>query len=117
MGTYLNVDGDPNELVGKGAILRAMAESFAAQARALRGEISAIEGEAPWGADSYGEAFRNTYYTQPDGADQPLPTLVSTGLDKAGERLSKVGDNTVLAMTDYQGTDAGNAGQINQAAL
>jgi hypothetical protein len=117
MGTYLNVEGDPNELAGKGAILRSMAATFASQARTYQAQISAIEGEEPWGSDEYGQAFRTTYFAQPEGAEVPLPAMVSKGLGQAGERLTKVGDNTILAMTDYQGTDTANAGQIDQANL
>lgn len=113
MVTYLDVDGDPNEVGGTGAILRSMAESFRTQTQAILGEINAVHAEQPWGADKYGTAFRETYYMVPDGAEQSLPDMVDEGMSQAGERLTRVGDGTVRAMAEFQGTDTDNAHQIH----
>ncbi|MEH1130097.1 hypothetical protein [Micromonospora sp. CPCC 206061] len=117
MGTYLKIDGDPNEIGGTGAILRSMAESFSTEARAVVGDITTIEGEQPWGGDSYGNGFRETYNKVPDGADKPLRAIVQDNMSAAGERLTKVGDNTVLAMAEYQGTDDDSGQKIRQTNI
>lgn len=114
MGTYLKIDGDPNEIGGTGAILRSIAESFSVEARAVVGDITTIEGEAPWGGDSYGNGFQETYNMVPEGGEQPLRTIVQNNMNEGPTRLTKVGDNTVLAMAEFQGTDDDNANKINQ---
>jgi|SRR5690606_25316067 len=112
MGTYLKIDGDPNEISGKGAILRSLGETFRARIQGLQGEIQAIEAERPWGNDKYGQAFESTYNYVPDGSETRLRDDLSEGMSHAGERLIKVGDKTVLAMTEYQATDATNETEI-----
>lgn len=116
MGSYLDIDGDPNEIGGKGAILRSLAESFRAKAEGILGDIQAADGERPWGNDKYGQAFETTYNVVPDGSDSSLRDAVQEGLSHAGERLTKVGDKTVLAMNEYQGVDAENEAEIRRAA-
>lgn len=117
MGTFFKIEGDPNEVSGTGAVLRSMAESFRTETQTVLGEINAVHAERPWGADSYGNAFETTYYQVPEGGEKSLPEMVQEGMSKAGERLTKVGDGTILAMTEYQGTDTDNAANINQANL
>lgn len=84
MGTFLNVDGDPNEVAGTGAVLRSIAESFKTETQAILGDINAVHAERPWGSDEYGNAFETTYYAVPAGAEEPLPDMVQTGLSRAG---------------------------------
>ncbi|GAA4728291.1 hypothetical protein [Phytohabitans rumicis] len=117
MGTYLNIDDDPNEVGGRGAILRSMATSFNSKAQAIAGEIETIEAEQPWGADSYGTAFYETYNVTPEGSEGPLREAIVDNLNEAGERLTKVGDGTILAMSEYQGTDDDNRNQINRTKI
>jgi hypothetical protein len=117
MGTFLNVDGDPNEVAGTGAVLRSIAESFKTETQAVLGEINAVHAERPWGSDQYGNAFETTYYAVPDGAEESLPDLVETGMNRAGDGLSRVGDGTILAMTEFQGTDIDNATRINETNI
>jgi hypothetical protein len=117
MGTFLKIDGDPNEVSGTAAVLRSMAESFRTQTQTVLGEINAVHAERPWGADSYGKAFETTYFQVPEGGEQSLPAMVEESMPKAGERLTKVAEKTILAMTEYQGTDTDNATHLNQANL
>jgi hypothetical protein len=117
MGTYLDIEGDPNEVTGTGAKLRAMAESFQGRAQGILGDIRAVEGERPWGSDQYGQAFETTYNVVPEGGEGTLRDSVQDGMQDAGGRLKRVGENTVLAMTEYQGTDADNAAQIDKTNL
>ena len=116
MGTYLDIDGDPNEISGKGSILRSLAESFRAKAQAILGDIHAVDAQRPWGNDKYGHAFETTYNQIPPGGETSLRDMVQDGLSHAGERLTKVGDKTVLAMTEYQGIDGDNGAEIRKAA-
>jgi hypothetical protein len=117
LGTYLRVDGDPNEVSGTGAILRSMGETLNNRAQGILGDINAVEAERPWGDDSYGQAFESTYNVTPEGSDGPLRQAVADGMSRAGEGLTRVGDATVLAMSEYQGTDVENRDDINRANI
>jgi hypothetical protein len=72
MSTYLEIDGDPNQVGASGAAVRAVSESFTARSRAIAANIRAIEAERPWGDDKYGQAFETTYSFVPDGGRSPL---------------------------------------------
>ena len=113
---YLDIKEDPNEIGGTGAIVRSLATAFHAKAQAILAEIQAVEGERPWGNDKYGQAFENTYNVVPEGSENSLREQVRDGLSQAGERLTKVGDKTVLAMNEYQGVDDQNEAEIRKAA-
>lgn len=112
MGSFLDIEGDPNEVSGTGALLRAMGESLQTEMQGPLGDIHAIEGERPWGSDHFGEAFDKTYDGKPPGSDVPLREAVQEGMSHAGERLTRVGDGTIRAMTEYQGMDSQNAQDI-----
>jgi hypothetical protein len=115
MGTYLDIAGDPNEVSGAAAVLRSMAESFHARAQAIASEIEAVHAERPWGSDSYGQAFQATYNAPAEGGGEPMSEVMQDAMSHAGERLSHIADQTVLAMTEYQAIDAEAASAINQA--
>ncbi|BCB87905.1 hypothetical protein [Phytohabitans suffuscus] len=115
MGSFLDIQDDPNEVSGTAAILRSMGTSFQSEAQGILGEINAVNGERPWGNDSYGQAFEQTYNVVPEGSEVPLREAVEEGLGRAGEGLIKPADKTVLAMTEYQGVDIENRNKINQA--
>jgi hypothetical protein len=115
MGSYLDIQDDPNEVTGTGAILRSIGTSFQSQAQGILGEINAVNAERPWGNDQYGQAFEQTYNMVPEGSEGPLREAVDDGLNRAGEGLVNVGDTTVMAMTEYQGVDDDNRHDINQA--
>jgi hypothetical protein len=117
MGTYLNIDDDPNEVSGTGAILNSMAQSFRTQAQAALSEIQAIDGERPWASDKYGQAFEAKYTEAADGQPQPVRDAVQERMSHAGETLSTVGRQTVLAMTEYQGSDKQGADEIKQTSV
>ena len=117
MGSYLDIQDDPNEVSGTGAILRSIGTSFQSQAQGILGEINAVEGERPWGSDSYGQAFEQTYNVVPEGSEGPLREAVDDGLNRAGEGLVKGGDKTVMAMTEYQGVDDDNRNNINRSNI
>ena len=113
MGTYIDIQGDPNDLTGRGAMLKAIAEKFKAQADAVASQIAGVEGEQPWGHDKFGDAFVQFYNQPPEGGGDPVKDQIKQGLDEAGHLLGQVGDRTILAMTEYQGTDSENASDIN----
>ncbi|WP_131785283.1 hypothetical protein [Protofrankia symbiont of Coriaria ruscifolia] len=115
MSTFLDVDGDPNEVSATGALLRSMAQTFKTKVQGPLADINAIDAERPWGADHFGEGFEHTYNYTPEGTDQPLRDSVRDGMSNAGDLLTRVGDGTVLAMTEYQGTDVQNASDITTA--
>ncbi|MFC7547929.1 hypothetical protein [Plantactinospora sp. GCM10030261] len=114
MGTYIEIDGDPDTIGATGARLRAMAETLRAQARSIQSEIETVHNERPWGSDSYGTAFEGSYYQVPEGCEEPLPSMVADGLTHAGERLTSVGDGTVRAMSGYQSVDIDSAVDIDR---
>jgi len=115
MGSFLDIQDDPNEVTGTAAILRSMGTSFQSEAQGILGDINAVNGERPWGSDSYGQAFEQTYNMVPEGSEEPLRQVVDDGLGRAGEGLIKPADKTVLAMTSYQGVDEDNRANINRA--
>lgn len=117
MGSYLDIQDDPNEVSGTGAILRSIGTSFQSQAQGILGDINAVNAERPWGNDQYGQAFEQTYNMVPEGSDGPLREAVDDGLSRAGEGLINVGGKTVMAMTEYQGVDDDNRHTINQANI
>jgi hypothetical protein len=112
MSSYLDVNGDPNEVTGIGARLKGQAESFAAQAQAILGDIQSIEGRAPWGNDEIGQTFLARYNGVPEGGDTPFSQSLQDELSHAGENLGNAGDAIMLAMSSYQSTDSINEGGI-----
>lgn len=116
MGTFLDIQGDPDEVSAVGARLRSMGETLNARAQEVLGEINAVHAERPWGSDKYGAAFEGSYYLVPEGAEDPLPIMVSEGLTNSGKRLTAVGDGTIRAMIGYQAADADNAHDINKVS-
>ncbi len=117
MGSFLDIQDDPNEVTGTAAILRSMGTSFQSEAQTILGDINAVNAERPWGNDEYGQAFEQTYNVVPEGSEVPLRDAVDDGLSRAGEGLIKPADKTVLAMTEYQGVDDDNRTNINRAAI
>jgi hypothetical protein len=117
MGSFLDIQDDPNEVTGTAAILRSMGTSFQSEAQTILGDINAVNAERPWGNDEYGQAFEQTYNVVPEGSEVPLRDAVDDGLSRAGEGLIKPADKTVLAMTEYQGVDDDNRTNINRANL
>jgi hypothetical protein len=115
MGTFLRIDDDPNEISGGGAILRSMAEGFKGEAQGILGEIQAIDAERPWASDKYGQAFETKYTEPEEGQEMAVRDAVQERLGQAGESLSTVGGQTVLAMTEYQGSDQDGATDINDS--
>lgn len=116
MGSFIDIQGDPNEVGATGAQLRALAESFEAKTKAILGDINAVEAERPWGSDKYGNAFEASYHQTGEGGDTPLSTDVKDGMSEAGRRLARVGQGTVMAMTEYQGVDAQNSADLRNVA-
>jgi hypothetical protein len=112
MSSYLDLNGDPNEVTGIGARLKGQAESFAAQAQAILGDIQSIEGRAPWGDDEIGNTFVSRYNGVPEGGDTPFSQSLQDELGSAGENLGKAGDGIMLAMSSYQSTDSINESDI-----
>lgn len=114
MGTYIDIDGDANQVSATGSVLRAMAESFRAKTQGVLGQINGIEGERPWGSDKYGQAFDSSYNQVPEGGDVPFSDSVKTGLSHAGEQLQRASGGVVRAMNEYQGVEAENEAGIRQ---
>lgn len=112
MSSYLDLHGDPNEVSGIGARLKGQAESFAAQAQAILGDIQSIEGRAPWGNDEIGDTFVSRYNGVPEGGDTPFSQSLQDEMSHAGDNLGKTGDGIMLAMSSYQSTDSINESDI-----
>ncbi|GAB3813971.1 hypothetical protein [Micromonospora zhanjiangensis] len=117
MGTYLDIDGDPNEVAGTGAVLQGLAETFKAKVTAVQGKIHGVEGERPWGNDKFGHGFETTYNMKPEGSDEKLVDSVSEGMSKAGDGLAKLGGNVVRGMNQYQGEDHAGGTDIKQVQV
>jgi hypothetical protein len=117
MSTLISIDGDPDDVRGTGAQIRALAESLGAQAATIASEIETTEAGQPWGDDHFGQSFKtqqNGYFSVPDGADKPLNEILKDDLNHAGDGLAKIGDGTMAAMSDYERTDGLNGQQINK---
>jgi hypothetical protein len=115
MGTFLDINGDPNQVSGTGAVLQGLAETFRAKVTGIQGKIHGVEAERPWGNDKFGHGFETTYNQTPKGSDKSLVDSVSEGMSGAGEGLSKLGGSVVRAMNQYQGEDHANETAIKQA--
>ena len=112
MGTYFEINDNPDDVAARGAILSALGERLHAKAGAVLGDIHAIEAEQPWGADSFGQQFWHSYNQPAQGSATPFREELQNSLAQAGEPLTEVGDKTVRAMTEYQGIDAENAADL-----
>jgi hypothetical protein len=115
VGTYVDIDGDPNDIGARGAALSALGTSFHAKAAAVLSEIQAIEAEQPWAHDEAGNSYWETYNKPPEGGTTPFRETLQDGLARAGDLLSKIGQKTMLAMTEFQGIDQQNSADIKSA--
>jgi len=111
MSTYIRLQGDPDEVSATGARLKAEAEAFGAQAKSILGDIQSIEAQQPWGSDEPGQKLLERYNQAPAGG-APFSQSLRDQLSTAGDELSRAGDAVMLAMVDYQSTDATNADDI-----
>jgi hypothetical protein len=114
MSTYVDLHGDPDGVIGIGAMLRARAESFNAQANGILSEINSKEAGAPWGDDETGKGFLDQYHAKPEGADGPFDEVLKTKLQNAGNDLGKLGDNTVNAIVGYLSSDTISSNDITK---
>ena len=114
MPTYLKIDGNPDEVSGTGALIKAQAEAFAGKAQGILSEIDTLEGGAPWGADATGQSFHHQYTAVPQGSDKPFNEALRDELQNAGKDLTKTGDGVILAMTGYQSNDTTSASDISR---
>jgi len=112
MSTYVNVNGNPDDVTGTGARLKGQAESFGAQVKSILGDIQSIEAQQPWGTDEPGQAFLASYNQQPAGGGAPFSQSLQDEMSTAGEQLGKTGDGIMLAMVQYQSTDSTNSDDI-----
>lgn len=112
MSTYVEVNGNPDDVTGTGARLKAAAQSFGAQAKSILGEIQSIDAQQPWGSDEAGHAFLTSYNQTPQGSHTPFSQALQDDLSTAGEHLDKAGDGIMLAMVEYQSTDSTNSDSI-----
>lgn len=113
MSTYVNLHGDPDDVTGTGARLKAAAETFSTRSQALLNEIQSIDGSRPWGSDEPGRAFDEQYNQVPAGGDTPFSESLQKELSTAGEHLGRAGDAIMLAMSGYQSTDIVNTNDIS----
>lgn len=117
MGTFLNIDDDPNRISGRAAALRAMAEGFRSESQTILSEIQSIDAERPWASDKYGQAFEKNYTQPAEGQEEPLRDVAQERMQDAGSRLIRVGEQTQLAMAEYQGVDEQGGAEINAANI
>jgi hypothetical protein len=118
MGSYLDIDGDPNQIAGTGAILQGLAETFKAKVSGVQAKIHGAEGERPWGNDKFGHGFETTYNMPiAEGSKEKLVDSMSEGMSKAGDGLAKLGGNVVRGMNEYQGEDHAGGTGIKQVQV
>src|SRR5690349_1238920 len=112
MSTYVNVNGNPDEVTGTGARLKAQAEEFSSQVKSVLSDIQAIDAQQPWGGDDPGQAFLKSYHQEPEGGGAPFSQSLQDEMSTAGDQLSKTGDGVMFAMVQYQSTDSLNDDDI-----
>ncbi len=112
MSTYVKLNGDPDDVTGVGARLKAEAETFGGKANAILNDIQSIEGGQPWGSDEPGQAFIKQYNQTPDGGGTPFSESLREELGNAGQHLSQTGDAIMMAMAEYQSTEIVNTNDI-----
>jgi hypothetical protein len=114
MSTYVEVNGNPDDVTATGARLKAQADSFATQAQSVLSDITSIEGNAPWGGDAPGQEFVKAYNQTPKDGGAPFSDSLKDELSHAGEQLGKAGDAIMSAMVGYQSTDITNKDDISK---
>jgi hypothetical protein len=115
MANFVEINEDPDEIRGRGALLAARGEAFDATAQGLVDRISAIEAEAPWGNDQYGQQFldgENGGYQSTKHTDVPFNEYVKTSATNVGPGLTRTGEAIEGAMTGYQFADVDNQADI-----
>lgn len=112
MGTFINVDGDPNEVRGTGAGIRAMAEVFGGDIRGILSKINGLDASRPWGSDSFGEDF-NKQYNQIGEDGKTASDRMKGWLQQAGEGAESASLKTMRAMDGYQAEDHRGGIDIN----
>ena len=121
MSNYVEINGDPDYIRARGAMLAASGESFDSKAQSLVSRIAGLEGGAPWGADEYGTQFLNDgqgggYHGTKDIPDgKTFNEYVKTASTQLGPRMSHTGNAIVNAMTGYQFADLDNSANIQNA--
>ena len=115
MSNFVEINDDPDEIRGQGALLAGRGEAFDAQARGLVDRINAIEAEAPWGGDEYGQQFldgEHGGYQSTKHTDVPFNEYVKTGATGVGPKMTRTGEAIDGAMTGYQFADVDNQADI-----
>jgi hypothetical protein len=113
MATYLEIQGDPDEVMSSGAKMQALADEFNGKVSGIKGEIEGIEGSAPWGDDEVGAQLLARYNQVPQGGDTPMVEELKTAMGDAGQHLNTIGQGVVVAMSEYKGTDEVSKGSIS----
>jgi hypothetical protein len=115
VGSYLDIQGDPDEISARGSLLGALGSQLQAKTQAILANIQGIEAGAPWGTDSYGKGFHDTYYGTPNGDQPTFRESLEDQLNHAGDDLEVLGDKTAQAMGEYKGADTQSASELNNS--
>jgi hypothetical protein len=121
MSNFVEINGDPDYIRARGALLAAQGDQFDSKVQSLVGRITGIEAGAPWGADEFGHRFLNNgegggYHGTKDIPDgKTFSQFVQTSASGIGPQMSKTGNAIQSAMTGYQFADFDNATDIQNA--
>jgi hypothetical protein len=121
MSNFVEINGDPDYIRARGAMLAATGETFDGKAKSLVGRINGIEAGAPWGPDDFGDRFKdngegggyNGTENIPDG--KQFHEFVQTSASGIGPQMTKTGNAIQSAMTGYQFADFDNSADIENA--
>ncbi|MFC7548808.1 hypothetical protein [Plantactinospora sp. GCM10030261] len=115
MGSFIRIDGDPNEIRGTGAKLRALAEAFSGDVQGIAGQIRTADSAKPWGSDKFGQEFDAQYNKVDNG--QVISEAVKDRMTDAGELGLTAGNRVVRAMDGYQLADHDGERDINSVQI
>jgi hypothetical protein len=116
MSNFVEINEDPDEIRGRGAVLAGQGQAFDARTQELVSRVEALEANAPWGADKYGTQFLNNEnggYHSTEHTDVPFNEYVKTGSAEVGQKIVRTGEAIAGAMTGYQFADIDNQTDIS----
>jgi hypothetical protein len=116
MSNFVEINEDPDEIRGRGAVLAGQGQAFDARTQELVSQVESLEAGAPWGSDKYGTQFLNNEnggYHSTKNTDVPFNEYVKTGSADLGQKIVRTGEAIEGAMTGYQFADIDNQTDIS----